>query len=225
MLRTMCGRIVFHSPVDEIRDLFGTVNPPPNVPPTWNMAPTRLAPVVRLHPQSGERHLDLLRWGLLPHWAKDAKSVRQPINARSETAASSAMFRDPLARRRCIVPADAFYEWQAAGSAKMPHAIARADGAMLALAGLWDGWRGPDGEVVRSFTILTTGASAALRFLHERMPVVLEPADWPLWLGEAAGDPQTLLRTSAAELRIWAVSTQVNSVRNDGPQLLEPVAA
>ena len=220
----MCGRFVYHRPIDEIRAIFGTANKLPNVAPTWNMAPTRLAPVVRLHPHSHERHLDLLRWGLLPHWAKD-KSVRQPITARSESAAASAMFRDPLSRRRCIVPADAFYEWQTTGAAKAPHAIARADGAMLAFAGLWDGWRGPEGEIVRSFVILTTEATPALRFLHERMPVILEPQDWPLWLGEAPGDPLALLRPSAAALRIWPVSTRVNNVRNDGPELLEAAAA
>lgn len=216
----MCGRFVFYRPADEIRAMFGTVNPVPNIPPTWNMAPTRDAPVVRRHPQTGERHLDLLRWGLLPHWAKD-KSVRQPINARSETAATSGMFRDPLAKRRCIVPADAFYEWQTTGTAKTPHAIARQDGAMLAFAGLWDGWRGADGEIVRSFVILTTEAAPELRFLHERMPVILEPDSWPLWLGETEGEPGSLLRTSHTPLKIWPVSTRVNSVRNDGPELLE----
>ena len=219
----MCGRFVFHRPIDEIRAIFGTVNAPPNAPPTWNMAPTRLAPVVRTHPQTGARHLDLLRWGLLPHWAKD-KTVRQPINARSETAATSGMFRDPLAKRRCIVPADAFYEWQTTGAHKIPHAIARADGTMLAFAGLWDGWRGPDGEIVRSFVILTTEAAPALRFLHERMPVILEPADWAAWLGATVGDFAALMHTSPTPLRIWPVSTRVNNVRNDGAELLENVA-
>lgn len=217
----MCGRFVFNRPIDEIRAIFGTVNPPPNAPATWNMAPTRASPVVRLHPQTGERHLDLLRWGLIPHWAKDPKSVRQPINARSETAATSSMFRDALARRRCLVPADAFYEWQATPNGKLPHAIARADGQMLALAGLWEGWRGADGEILRTFTIMTTQACEALRFLHERMPVVLEPGDWPLWLGETAGKAADLLRPSLAEFRVWPVSTRVNNVRNDSADLLE----
>jgi putative SOS response-associated peptidase YedK len=219
----MCGRFVFHRPVDEIRAIFGTVNPSPNLAPTWNMAPTRLAPVVRRNPDSGERHLDLLRWGLLPHWAKDPAKLRQPINARSETAATAPMFRDALVRRRCIVPADAFYEWHAAEGGKLPYAIARADGAMFAFAGLWEGWRGPGGEIVRSFVILTTQAAEPIRFLHERMPVVLEPADWPLWLGEQDGDVAPLMRTSAATLRIWPVSARVNNVRNDDPSLLTPL--
>ena len=218
----MCGRFASHRPIDEIRAIFGTVNAPPNAAPTWNMAPTQLAPVVRLHPETRARHLDLLRWGLVPHWARDLKSARQPINARSETAATSPLFRDALAHRRCLVPADAFYEWQATPQGKRPHAIARADGSMLALAGLWEGWRAPDGEVLRSFTILTTPASEAVRALHDRMPAVIEPADWPLWLGETGDGAAALLRPSAAALRIWPVSTRVNSVRNDGPDLLAP---
>ncbi len=219
----MCGRFVFSRPIDEMRAIFGTTNPPPNVAPSWNMAPTRLAPVVRLHPDTRQRHLDLLRWGLVPHWARDLKSARQPINARSETAATSPLFRDALARRRCLVPADAFYEWQATPQGKRPHAIARADGDMLALAGLWDSWRAPDGEVLRSFVILTTEANDVVRALHDRMPAVIEPTDWPLWLGETAGDAPALLRTSRAALRIWPVSTRVNNVRNDGADLLLPV--
>lgn len=220
----MCGRYASHRPIDEIRAIFGTANPPPNAAPTWNMAPTRLAPAVRRHPESGARHLDLLRWGLIPHWVKDPKATRQPINARSETAATAPMFRDALARRRCIVPIDAFYEWQAAPDGKRPHAVARADGMPMALAGLWEGWRSADGEVLRTFTILTTAACAALAMLHDRMPVVLEAPDWPLWLGETDGaDPAALLRPSVAAFRVWRVSTRVNSVRNDGPDLLDPL--
>lgn len=220
----MCGRYVAARSVDEVRRIFATVNPAPNTQPTWNMAPTQLAPVVRRHPQTGERHLDLLRWGLVPHWAKDPKSVRQPINARSETAATAPMFRDALVRRRCIVPVDAFYEWQVTPTGKIPHAVARADGMPMAAAGLWEGWRGPDGEVLRSFTILTTAACDVLRALHERMPVILEATDWALWLGEEEGDPTPLMRPSPAEFRLWRVSPAVGNVRNNGPALLDEVA-
>ena len=145
------------------------------------------------------------------------------INARSETLASTPMFRDAYAKRRCLVPADAFYEWQAIDGAKLPWAIARSDGQPLVFAGLWEGWRGADGTVIRSFTIATTTANATLRPLHERMPVVLEATDWPLWLGEVEGDPATLMRPSAAGFRTWRVGTQVNNVRHDGAALLEPV--
>ena len=113
----MCGRYASFLPAEALRELLHTVNPTPNWEPTWNMAPTRDAPAVRLHPETRARHLDLLRWGLVPHWAKDPKSVRQPINARAETLATTPMFRDALARRRCLVPADVFYEWQAANGA------------------------------------------------------------------------------------------------------------
>ena len=218
----MCGRYAAFRSVDEVRRIFATANAPPDFAPGWNIAPSRLAPVVRLHPESGERRLDLLRWGLLPHWVRDPKSTRQPINARSETAATSPMFRDAFARRRCLVPADAYYEWQAVGGAKIPHAIARANGAPMALAGLWEGWRGEGGEVRRSFAVLTTHANAALLALHERMPVVLEPPDWPVWLGEQPGETASLLRPSATAFRVWPVSLQVNAVRNDGPHLLDP---
>ncbi len=245
----MCGRYASFIPADRLHRLFRTVNPTPNLQPTWNMAPTRDAPVVRLHPETRQRHLDLLRWGLVPHWARDPKATRQPINARAETLATSPMFRDALARRRCLVPADAFYEWQtteaggapdrlpgtlparSAGKpsgkapAKLPWAIARADGAPLVFAGLWEGWRGADGTVLRTFTIVTTQANDALRPLHERMPVVLEEATWPLWLGETEGEASDLLRSSAAEFRLWRVGTEVNNVRNDRAELLEPVAA
>jgi len=220
----MCGRYAAYRSVDEVRRIFATVNAPPNFQATWNMAPTQLAPVVRRHPAEGARHLDLLTWGLVPHWSKDPKAERKPINARSETAATSPLFRDALARRRCIVPIDAFYEWQAVEGGKQPYAIARADGAPLALAGLWEGWRGPEGEVLRTFTVLTTAACKALEHLHERMPVVLEKPDWALWLGEEEGPYGELLRPSAAALRVWRVATKVNNVRNNGPDLLEEVA-
>ena len=133
------------------------------------------------------------------------------------------MFRDALARRRCLVPADVFYEWQASDGAKLPFAIARADGQPMAFAGLWEGWRGADGTVLRSFTIVTAGANPMLRPIHERMPVILEPTDWPARLGEVEGDPANLLRPSTAELRAWRVATAVNNVRNDNPALIEPV--
>jgi len=218
----MCGRYASFLPAEALRAMFQTVNPMPNWEPTWNMAPTRNAPVVRLHPETRARHLDLLRWGLVPHWAKDPKSVRQPINARSETLASSSMFRDALARRRCLVPADVFYEWQAIDGAKQPFAVARADGQPMVFAGLWEGWRGADGTVMRSFTIVTTNANETLRLIHERMPVILEPAGWPVWLGEVEGDAAGLLRPSDAELRTWRIGTAVNNVRNDSAALLEP---
>jgi putative SOS response-associated peptidase YedK len=218
----MCGRYASFLPAEALRALFQSVNPTPNWEPTWNMAPTRNAPVVRLHPQTRARHLDLLRWGLVPHWAKDPKSVRQPINARAETVATATMFRDALARRRCLVPADVFYEWQTTDQGKQPFAVARMDGQPMVFAGLWEGWRGDDGTVLRSFTIITTCANTELRPIHERMPVILEPTAWAAWLGEVDDDPAGLLRPSDALLRVWRIGTAVNSVRNDAASLLDP---
>jgi putative SOS response-associated peptidase YedK len=231
----MCGRYAAILPAESIAALFQTHGSIPNWDGTWNMAPTRDAPVIRLHPETGERRLDLLRWGLVPHWTKDLKATRQPINARGETIATTPMFRDAFTRRRCLVPADAFYEWEATPDGKLssklpgklpgklPWAIARADAACLVFAGLWEGWRGPDGTVIRSFTIVTTSANAALRPLHERMPVVVEEPDWPLWLGEADGDPASVIHPSAAEFRAWRVGQAVNNVRHDAASLLDPV--
>ena len=219
----MCGRYAAFLPADAIVALFHTTGPVPNWAPTWNMAPTRNAPVVRLHPESRERRLDLLRWGLVPHWAKDPKAIRMTINARGETIATTPMFRDAYARRRCLVPADAFYEWREdEPTPKQPWAIARADGQPLVFGGVWEGWRGADGTIIRSYAIVTTTACEALQPIHERMPVVLEPADWPLWLGEEPGDPHALIGPSKASFRTWQVSKAVNSVRNDEASLLEP---
>ena len=137
---------------------------------------------------------------------------RRPIKARAETVATSGMFRGALTSRRCLVPADAFYEWKAMADGKQPYAIARTDGAPLACAGLWEGWRGPDGETLRTFAIITTAANADMVRLHERMPVILEPAAWPAWLGEANGTPADLLRPAAVGVvRLWPVSRAVKA--------------
>src|ERR1700712_3110322 len=190
----MCGRYASFLPPDLIARLFGTTNPLPNLGPTWNMAPTMNGPVVRRHPESGERPLDLLTWGLVPSFTKDLKAARKPVNARAETVAASGMFRMALAKRRCLVPAAAFYEWKTTPNGKVPHAIAQADGDPLALAGIWEGWRSPDGDVLRTFAIITIEANAQMAVMHDRMPVILEAGDWPVWLGEAKGDPQVLLK-------------------------------
>jgi len=222
----MCGRYASFLPPDLIARLFGTKNPLPNLKPTWNMAPTMDAPVVRRHPDSGDRHLDLLTWGFVPAFTKVLKEARRPANARAETVATSGMFRTAFARRRCIVPAAAFYEWHTEASGKIPYAIARADGDPLAFAGIWEGWRSPEGDILRTFAILTTAANAQMSVLHNRMPVILETSDWAAWLGETEADPVTLLRPSAeGVLRLWPVDKRVGNVRNDGPDLLEPASS
>lgn len=222
----MCGRYASVLPAEALARVFSTAPPAVSIAPRWNLAPGQDAPVVRRDRHSGARRLDLLRWGLVPHWVRDPAQGRHPINARTETVATAPMFRDAFARRRCLAPADAFYEWQAApetGAPRMPWAVTRADGTPLAFAGLWEGWRGADGAVIRSFVILTTDANPALRPIHERMPAIVEPADWGVWLGEAPGDPAGLLHPSAAALRLWRVSTAVNNAGHDWPALLDPI--
>ncbi len=195
----------------------------PNLAPNWNVAPTNDAIVVRRHPGSGERRLDTLRWGLMPSWTKNLKQPR-PINGRSETAAANGMFKAALAERRCLVPADAFYEWKAMPDGKQPYAIARLDGTPLAFAGVWEWWKAPDGELVRTFAILTTAANATMQVLHERMPVILEPDAWAVWLGEDRDEAAELMRPARDDvLHLWPVSRAVNSVRNGGPALLDRV--
>jgi len=223
----MCGRFASYLPPEAIAALFRTVNPLPNIAPTWNMAPTRDALAVRRHPESGERRLDLLNWGFLPHWTKNPKQARRPINAKAEAVASSGMFRDAFARRRALIPAALFYEWQPVEGqqAKQPFAIARQDGKPMALAGVWEGWRGEGGEVIRSFAVITTGANQIMSQVHNRMPVILEEADWAVWLGEREGNLASLLRPVQEDvLRLWPVSRLVNDVRNDGPELLDQAA-
>jgi putative SOS response-associated peptidase YedK len=219
----MCGRFCSTLPPDLVKRLFNTEGDLPNLGPSWNLAPSQDAMVVRRHPETGARRLDVLRWGLVPHFTKDLKAAPKPINARAETVATSGLFRGAFAARRCIVPAGLFYEWQKVGEVKQPYAIARSDGSPLAFGGIWEGWRSPDGEVLRTFAIITTPANREMSTLHDRMPLVLEEPDWCLWLGEDDGDAAELLRPAPdGTLRAWPVSPRVNSPRNNDASLIEP---
>ena len=221
----MCGRFVSALPAKELARIFGTLNALPNLPANWNVAPTQVVAVVRRHPESGERRLDPLHWGLLPHFERAPDRARLPINARAETVARLPSFRGAFAKRRCLVPADAFYEWRRDGALKQPMAIARADGAPLALGGLWESWTDPaSGHVTRTFCIVTTAPNATMATIHNRMPLVLEAADWPAWLGEISAAAGALLRpASESVLRTRPVGTRVNSVRNNDASLLTPM--
>jgi putative SOS response-associated peptidase YedK len=150
----MCGRYASFLPPEAVARFFRTTNALPNIGPSWNVAPSQRATVVRRHPETGERHLDLLKWGLLPFFTKDPVHAKRPINARAETVTTSGMFRSAFARRSCIVPADAFYEWKAIEAGKQPYAIARQDAQPMAFAGLWEGFKWTDGTVPETFTIL-----------------------------------------------------------------------
>jgi putative SOS response-associated peptidase YedK len=219
----MCGRYASFLPAEALARLFGTMNPLPNLEPTWNMAPTRDAPVVRLF-RDGERYLDALKWGLVPYFTKDLKKSRKPINARSETIAKSGMFREAFAKRRCLVPAPIYYEWRDDPEGKTPFAVARVDGEPVAFAGIWETWKSPDGERLQTFATITTDANSLLAPIQDRMPVIVQPEDWPLWLGEVDGDVAALLRPATEDvLRFWPIDKKVGNVRNDGPDLIEPV--
>jgi putative SOS response-associated peptidase YedK len=226
----MCGRFVQKTPLGEIRVLFGTANPVPNMAPRYNAAPTDNLAVVRFNPQSRERSLDLLRWGLVPLWAKDPSFGPKCINARSETVATNKIFRDAFERRRCLIPADGFYEWQKADGKTQPYAIVPQEGAIFAFAGLWERWRNPaDGGILRSFTIVTGLPNPLCRPIHDRMPVILPKPAWPLWLGEAETSPEELLGLllpyPEALMRAYPIGKAVGNVRNDEPGLLAPMAA
>src|ERR1700747_2166002 len=182
----MCGRARLSSDVSEIKLVFSIPpeRPTPNIPANWNAAPTEDLPVVRYDAKAGQRSLDVMRWGLVPFWAKDIKVGFANINAKAEGIESKPAFREAFQRRRCLVPVDNFYEWQKTATGKQPYAIALADRRLMALAGLWETWRSPAGERVRSFAIITTRPNELCAELHNRMPVVLKPGSWPVWLGE-----------------------------------------
>jgi putative SOS response-associated peptidase YedK len=196
-ISSMCGRYASFLPPEVLARLFGTRNPLPNFQPTWNFAPSLEAPVVRIDRDSGERHLDALRWGLVPYFTKDLKKARKPINARSETVAVSGMFKAAFASRRCLVPAPVYYEWRDDPEGKVPFAVARVDDDPVAFAGIWESWHSPKCKMLRTFSTLTTDANNLLSAIQDRVPVIIEPENWPLWLGEAEGDPATLLRPAA----------------------------
>ena len=221
----MCGRFALYQTPADLAEVFGTHNAVPNFQPNWNLPPSQPAPVVRHNPKTAVRSLDVLRWGLIPHFARDAADARMLNNARAETVAKLPSFRAAFAARRCIVPADAFYEWRRDGKLKQPFAIARADGAPLAFGGIWESWTDrASGDILGSFAIVTPDANGTMAPIHDRMPIVLEAPDWPVGLGEEEGDPKTLLRPAAdTVLRTWPVSTDVNSARHKGAELLQPM--
>lgn len=214
----MCGRYSITLPVEAVRRYF-QVPQLPNLPPRYNLAPTQEAPVVRLD-REGKRELVMLRWGLVPWWAKDLKIGTKLINARAESIASTRSFRDAFARRRCLVAADGFYEWKKYGRERLPYRITPKEGGLFAMAGLWDRCTSPAGERIESFTIITTDANEVVRPLHDRMPVILDAADFDAWLAAPRAD---LLRPCPAErLAAHPVSPRVNNPRNDDPDCLAP---
>jgi putative SOS response-associated peptidase YedK len=222
---TMCGRYLLTSPVDLLRQLFRFLERP-NLGPRYNIAPTQEVPIVRLSREGDRRELIQVRWGLVPYWADDTKIGNRMINARAETIERTPAFREAYQRRRCLVPADGFYEWRKDGKQKQPLLIRRRDQAPFAFAGLWERWRQPDGQVLRSCTIATCPPNALLADIHNRMPVILAAEDHDRWLDPAAGDGKALLRPCPADwLEALEVSPRVNSPANDDPECLAPPRA
>jgi putative SOS response-associated peptidase YedK len=228
----MCGRYVRKSDKQRIAEAFAaSVSSDFVFGESWNVAPQTFQPVVRLAPRTGEREIVMMRWGLVPFFSRDSKCGYSTINARSETVAKSPIFREALRKRRCLVPADAFYEWQkldAKGKKKQPFAIALKSGELYAFAGVWERWRDAEGGDLLTFSLLTTDANAVVSPMHDRMPVILARKDYARWLGEPGADPRgpeqppvDLLRAYPAEqMKAWPVSAAVGNVRNDSSELL-----
>ena len=224
----MCGRFAQASEPDAIAELFHLpVEAVPIFQPRYNLAPTQPALVLRRHPHTGEKELTFLTWGLIPSWAKDPSIGNKLINARAETLAEKPAFRAAFRRRRCLVPADGFYEWKKVGKEKQPYFIARKDGKPLAIAGLWEHWEAPDGSVIESFTLITTEPNPLVKRLHDRMPAILPEEAFDIWLDPAAdlATLQELLLTPypAEWLDAWPVSKLVNSPAYDDASLVEPL--
>jgi putative SOS response-associated peptidase YedK len=224
----MCGRFTQQRPASELAEIFAAEPLVDDLGARFNVAPTDEALVVVQREE--RRAITAYRWGLIPHWAENAKIASRTFNARAETLTSSPAFRDALRRRRCVVPVESFYEWRREGSVRQPYAIARADGLPLAFAGLWAGWRDPETDQVRrTFTIITTTPNETMAPIHDRMPVILADDAWPAWIDPSLGSSGEALGLLDArrepDLVVRPVSRLVNDVRNDGPELVVPIGA
>lgn len=222
----MCGRFSITGDLDFYAEYFGVdeIRTEP-LPPSWNVAPTDDVYVIAEHDNT--RHIGLMKWGLVPHWAKDKKSIQ--INARTETVATTSMFRDSFSRKRCLIPSDGFYEWEPAEEGRTPHWVYRADGHPMVFAGIWASRMDEESQQwERTCSILTTGAKGVVSSIHHRMPVALDPEVWDSWLDREITDTETalgLIRTiDPDEIMEHAVSKRVNTVKNNDPDLRAPAA-
>lgn len=223
--KIMCGRFSLTATLEELQRLFG-FEERPNPAPRTNIAPTQDIGIIRRE-DDGKYHWRGVRWGLVPSWAKEASIGARMINARAETLAEKPVFRGAFARRRCLIPADGFYEWKAGEGGKQPYRITLDDGRPFAFAGLWEAWHDPAGKArLESCSLVTTEAAPAIRDIHPRMPVILEGEAFAPWLDPEARKEalQALLKPYAGALRAYPVSTAVNKVANDSLALLEPLA-
>ena len=223
----MCGRYRLSRRKHIIEDYFDTAPWDDDWEPRYNIAPTQPVPVIRQHPMEPVRQLSTMRWGLLPHWARNSSIAASTINAKSETAAEKPAFRDPLKYRRCLIPADGFYEWKRNGTSKQPFCFEVNEGALFAFAGLWDGWKDASGNWVKTCSILTTVPNSVTSAVHDRMPVILSPDAYDLWLDPRMQNVATiteLLKPCDARLmRSYPVSSRVNHVANDDEECSRPI--
>jgi putative SOS response-associated peptidase YedK len=225
----MCGRFTLRTPASLIAEQFSLLEVP-DLQPRFNIAPSQPVPVVRMDPQhaSAARQFVFLHWGLVPSWAEDAKIGNRMINARAETAADKPSFRAAMRRRRCLIVADGFYEWKTVAKRRQPMYIHLRDGRPFAFAGLWESWEGADHSALESCTILTTAANDLVRPIHDRMPVIIAPADYARWLDPAVQQAEPVLPLlrpyPVEEMAAYAVSPRVNSPTRDDESCLERVA-
>jgi putative SOS response-associated peptidase YedK len=220
----MCGRYTLTASPEALRALFAYAEQP-NLPQRFNIAPTQPIPIVRL--VEGKRQFALVRWGLLPSWVKDPKTFTLLINARGEGVTDKPAFRAAMKRRRCLIPADGFYEWQKAGERKRPFYVHAKSGKPLAFAGLWETWTGPNGEELDTAAIVTTRANRTLAPIHNRMPVIVPPEAFDLWLNSNEVDATTAAALIAPApdglLEAYEISTAVNRTANDNTKVIEPI--
>jgi putative SOS response-associated peptidase YedK len=223
----MCGRYRLSRQAQFLRDHYG-IEDDVDWAPRYNIAPTQQVAVVRQHPNEPKRTFTTLRWGLIPHWASDPNIGAKMINARAETVADKPAFSEPLRKRRCLIPADGFYEWQRRNGRKQPYCFIMIDDAPFSFASLWDGWRTPDGQWIRTCSILTTTPNALLADVHDRMPVILSPDRYELWLDPGFADVPSLVELlkpfDANAMRRFEVSTKVNALANDDEGVCAPLS-
>ena len=221
----MCGRFIQRASGEVLAARFH-LPAAPDQTPRYNLAPSQSVWAIRSATDGG-RELVALRWGLVPAWSPEPRTAYSTSNARTETVAEKPTYRQAFRRRRCLIPADGFYEWRKLGARKQPYCIAPADGQPVAFAGLWERWE-RDGQVLESCTILVTQANVLMAPIHDRMPVILDPADEARWLDPTLTDPAALrpllIPCPPSRLRVWPVSATVNDARHEGPELMAPVA-
>lgn len=218
----MCGRYRLTAKERYLRDHFG-LDEDPSWAPRWNIAPTQQIAIIRQHRSEPKRIFGTMRWGLIPYWAKDPAIGLKTINAMSETAAEKPAFRDAMRWRRCLIPADAFYEWQRTGpNAKQPYSIGMSDGSTFAFAGLWERWRGPGNNLIETCTILTTKPNPLVADVHHRMPAMLPREDYDLWLDPGITDATRVIDClkpfDAVLMKKYPVSARVNRSENDNEE-------